>query len=117
MNQKLTERNFKLISRYALLLSISYLLEFAFNRYVRSFNLELLTRVNQNLISIAPYIMILLLNMLTAIIVYKDKVSQNIRTKYVILATMLYRPIGVVAFLLYSFYDNKTGNEPDLNQK
>jgi hypothetical protein len=117
MNQKLTERNFTLISRCALLLSISYLLEFAFNGYVRSLDMGLLTRANQNLVSIAPYLMTLLLNILTAIIVYKDKVSQKIWTKYVILAAILYRPIGVVAFLLYSIYDNRTGHESDLNQK
>jgi Na+/phosphate symporter len=113
----MTDRNFKLISKYALLLSISYLLEFAFNRYVRSFNTDLVTRTNQILVSTAPYMLTLLLNIITSIIVYRDKVTQNIKTKYVILATVLYRPIGVVAFLLYSIYDKGTEDERQINRE
>ena len=103
----MTERNFKLISKYALLLSVSYVMEYAFNRYVRSFNTDLVTRTNQMLISITPFILILILNLITSLVVYRDKVTNNIKTKYVILATMLYRPIGVVAFILFSIYDSK----------
>ncbi|HCM76224.1 MAG TPA: hypothetical protein DIS90_07570 [Cytophagales bacterium] len=107
----MTDTNFKLISKYALLLSISYILEFAFNRYVRSFNAELVTETNQILISTATYILTFFLNIVTSIIVYRDIVTQNIKTRYVVLATVLYRPIGVVAFLLYSIYDKGNADE------
>lgn len=107
----MTDRNLKLISKYALLLSISYILEFAFNRYIRSFNPDFVTKTEPILVSTAPYILTLLFNIITSIIVYKDKVIHGIRTKYVILATVLYRPIGVVAFLLYSIYDNRAEKE------
>jgi Na+/phosphate symporter len=111
------DRNFKLISKYALLLSISYLLEFAFNRYVINFNVDQVTSTNQILVSTAPYMLILLLNIITSIIVYRDKVTQNVKTKYVILATVLYRPIGVVAFLLYSIYSKGTEDERQVNRE
>lgn len=107
----MTDRNLKLISKYALLLSISYILEFVFNRYIRSFNADFVTKTEPILVSAAPYILTLLFNLITSIIVYKDKVIYGIRTKYVILATVLYRPIGVVAFLLYSIYDNRVEKE------
>ena len=112
----MTHRNLKLISKYALLLSISYLLEFAFNKYVRSFNIDLVTRTNQILVSIAPYMLTLLFNIIGSIIVYRDKVTQDIKTRYVVLATVLYRPIGVVAFLLYSIYDKGTEDEGQTNE-
>jgi Na+/phosphate symporter len=111
------DRNFKLISKYAVLLSISYLLEFAFNRYVINFNVDQVTRTNQILVSTAPYMLTLLLNIITSIIVYRDKVTQNVKTKYVILATVLYRPIGVVAFLLYSIYSKGTEDERQVNRE
>lgn len=107
----MTDRNFKLISKYALLLSISYLLEVTFNKYVRSFDIDLVTRTRQTLFSTAPYLLTFLFNIITSLIVYRDKTAQNIKTKYVILATVLYRPIGVVAFLLYSIYDTGTEEE------
>jgi len=114
----MTDRNFKLIGKYALLLSISYLLELAFNRYMRSFNTDLVARTNQILVSAAPHILtLLLLNLITSIIVYRDKLSQNIKTKYVILATVLYRPIGVVAFLLYSIYENGSEDERQMKRE
>lgn len=113
----MTDQNFKLISKYALLLSISYLLEIALNRYVKGINTELVTRANQMLISSTPYFFTLLLNVVTAIIVYRDKVAQNIKTKYVIIATTLYRPIGVVAFLLYSIYDKGTFNQRHVSEE
>lgn len=105
----MTDRNFKLISKYALLLTVLYIIEFAFNRYVRSFSAELASKTDQVLVSTTPYILALLLNIVASIIVYQDKVAQNIKTKYVILATVLYRPIGIVAFLLYSIYDKGAG--------
>ena len=105
----MTDSNFKLISKYALLLSICYLLEFAFNRYLRSSHADLVPRIDPFLVSATPYFLTLLLNVITVIIVYRDKVTNHTRTKYVILATVLYRPVGVVAFLLYSIYDKASG--------
>lgn len=107
----MTDSKFKLISKYALILSISYLFEFAFNRYIRQLNLDPETRTNEILISTVPYMLTFLLNIITAIIVYRDIVNKNIRTEYAILATVLYRPLGVVVFLLYSIISMRQRTE------
>jgi hypothetical protein len=113
----MTDGKFKLISKYALLLSISYIVEFALSRYyLGSVNTDLLSRTNQFLILAAPTILTLLFNIIVAAIVHRDKETQNLKTKYVILATVLYRPIGVVAFLLYSIYNNWTEDEGQTNK-
>lgn len=113
----MTDDKFKQISKYALILSISYLLEFALNQYLKQSNIDFGTRTNEILVSTAPFILTLLLNIITAIIVYQDIVNKNLRTKYVILATVLYRPIGVVVFLLYSIYSNGTVDRGLTNQE
>jgi hypothetical protein len=97
-----------LISKYALVLSISYLIELAFRRYVNEMDLKLFTMEERGLISAGPLIFTFLLNIITSIIVFRDKVINKIDTKYVITATILYRPVGVVAFLIYSVYDLNT---------
>ena len=102
------DKNFKLISKYALLLSAFYILEFALNWYVNTFDVELVTRPNQILLS---YMLTFVLNIVTALIVYRDKIKRNTKTRYVILATTLYRPIGVVAFILYSIYCEEVEEE------
>jgi hypothetical protein len=105
-----TERKLKLISKYALLLSISYIIELAFDRYVNQIDLDLVTKAERNLINAAPLSFTFLLNLITSLIVFRDKVASKIETKYVIEATILYRPVGVVAFLIYSIYDVDAGD-------
>ena len=106
----MTDRNFRLISKYALLLSISYLIELALTRYINQLDLELVAMENRSLISTAPVVFTFILNIITSLIVFRDKVAKRIETKYVIVATILYRPIGVVAFLLYSIYGNESAD-------
>jgi hypothetical protein len=101
----MTNRNLKLISKYAVLLSISYIVELALRWYVNQMDLELVTMEERGFISAAPLIFTFILNIITAVIVFRDKEINKIETKYVIVATILYRPVGVVAFLLYSIYD------------
>ena len=100
----MTDRNFRLIAKYALILSISYLIEIALRKYINQLDLELVTMEQRGLISAAPVIFTFVLNIITSFLVFRDKVSKKIETKYVIAATILYRPVGVVAFLIYSIY-------------
>jgi hypothetical protein len=102
----MADEKFKLISKYALLLAISYLLVLAFDQYLMRVDSDDLTGTEAMLFSAAEPILTLFLNIVFSLVVYRDKVTQNIKTKYVILATVLYRPIGVVAFLLYAIYGN-----------
>lgn len=113
----MAERNFKLISKYALLLSILYLIEFVGWKYFSSINSEVLSRAEQGLVSTAPYTLTLLLNIIAAIFAYRDKVAQSIKTRYVILATVLYRPLGVVAFLLFALYSTATEEELEISDE
>jgi hypothetical protein len=108
---EMADKNFKLISKYALLLAVSYLLEFALDQYLMRVDSDDLTGTETILISAAKPVLTLLLNIVFAAIVYRDKVAQNIKTRYVILATVLYRPIGVVAFLLFSIYGKGTDED------
>jgi hypothetical protein len=111
----MTERNLKLIGKYALLLSISFIIQFALDSYVNGIDLELVTKAERNLIDTVPLIFAFLLNLITSVIIFRDKVTNKIETKYVIVATILYRPVGVVAFLLYSIYETKTGETSQTN--
>ncbi|CAN5401695.1 hypothetical protein BH10BAC4_BH10BAC4_08740 [soil metagenome] len=69
----MTDGNFKLISKYALLLSISYLLEYTVNRYVKTLDTDTITMANRILILNSPVAFTLLLNIITSMIVYGDK--------------------------------------------
>jgi hypothetical protein len=104
----MTDRNLRLTGKYALLLSISYLLELALRRYISQIDFELVTMEQRGLISTAPVIFTFALNIITSFIVFRDRVINRIETKYVIVATILYRPVGVVAFLIYSIYNTDT---------
>jgi hypothetical protein len=68
-------------------------------------DLELVTMEQRGLISAVPVIFTFVLNIITSFLVFRDKVTNKVETKYVIAATILYRPVGVVAFLIYSIYD------------
>lgn len=102
----MTSRNLKLISKYALLLSLLYIIEYVTFQYLRDIKGDDLMPDEVILVSIAPTIVVLILNIITSIVVFRDKVKHKIETRYVILATVIYRPVGVIAFLLYSIYED-----------
>lgn len=103
--------DFKLISKYALLLSASYLIEVAINKYVGSFDTKQMSYNESILIAEVPLLLTILFNIIISVIVYRDKMKLKIETPYVILATVIYRPVGVVAFLLYSIFNHRTDNK------
>jgi hypothetical protein len=111
----MTNRNLKLISKHAVLLSISYVIELVLRRYVNQMDLEFVTMEERGLISAAPLIFTFILNIISAVIVFRDKVTNKIQTKYVIVSTILYRPVGVVAFLLFSIYERDIEGAPQTN--
>jgi len=110
----MTDIDLRMIGKYAVLLSIAFLIEFAFRKYIRLMDLEFVTMTQRVLIYGSPEILTLVLNIITSVIVYRDKVTKKIETKYVIVATILYRPVGVVALLLYSIYNK---DPEDTSQK
>lgn len=104
-----------MIGKYAVLLSISYLIEFAFARYIKQIDFEHVSMSDRGLIYATPLVLSFALNIITTFFVYRDKVTKKIETKYVIAATLLYRPVGVVAFLLYAIYGKYIGDITQTN--
>lgn len=54
-----------------------------------------------------PLALGLLLNLITAFVVKQDIRKYNIKTKYIMVATILYRPVGVFAFLLFLIFQDR----------
>lgn len=103
----MTEKYAKLISKYALILAGFYAAEFAFRKYVGSIAFSDSPATNALLATYIPFILTLLLNLITVLIINQDRKNLNISTKYVFIATIIYRPIGVFSFLLFSAYNDK----------
>lgn len=99
----MTEDNSRLIGKYALLLGAFALLEYLVRQYFREATLDF--GDYQVLRATIPTGLTFLLNIVTALLIYADTKRTGIKTTYVTLATILYRPIGVCAFLLYIIFD------------
>ena len=97
MNEKLI----KLFGKYALVLSVSYVIEIAVRRFGFDIDLDLA------LVELSIYGMITMMNVIVALVIKKDKDTFLIPTRYVYLSTILYRPVGVCAFLIYAFYNER----------
>jgi hypothetical protein len=98
-------RSFRLIGKYALLLSVIYAFE----------------TIMWSVINMQPYFdelfktayiyyyifyaVSIFFNIIIAVIINRDIKRLKLKTSYVILATLLIRPVGVCAFLLYSIID------------
>jgi FtsH-binding integral membrane protein len=101
------DQNFRLITKYALILSVFYIISFAFSRAVIEFEFKENFRDNVIYRQNAPFIFSIILNLITAFIVGQDIKKFNVKTKYVTLATIVYRPLGVFSFLLFLFFQDK----------
>jgi hypothetical protein len=97
MNNKVV----KTIGKYALLLTIFSFIDIAVLRYT---DLIFDTAKNSSsemfLVSL-PVIIGYLLNIMTAILISFDKAKFSLTGKYSVLLTVIFRPIGVVIFLIY----------------
>ncbi|AYB30021.1 hypothetical protein [Chryseolinea soli] len=101
MNEKLI----KLFGKYAVLLSVSYVIEIAIRRF--GFDIDL----NLALVELSIYGLITLMNVIIALVIKKDKDTFQIPTRYVYFSTILYRPVGVCSFLLYAFYNERRAKQ------
>jgi hypothetical protein len=105
---RMTKDYSRLISKYALLLGAFALLEYLVRQYLREKTLDF--GDYQILMATIPTGLTFLLNIVTALLLNADTKAIGIKTNYVTLATILYRPIGVCAFLLFIIFDkNKLG--------
>ena len=101
------------IGKYALLLSALYGLDVLLNYYILSniFKHSGLQDISsiKNWIYLIPYS----LNIVAALYVNSDIKSMNIKGRYSVLLTVIYRPIGIVLFLLYVI-NNELTNQQEL---
>jgi hypothetical protein len=98
---------FGLITKYALLLSALHFLIIAFNRII--FELEFSDEAMQTRLvrqGAAPLAFNFILNLITAYVVRLDIKKHQVKTSYVMLTTIVYRPLGVFTFLLFLFLQN-----------
>ena len=105
----MTKDNIRLIGKYALLLAIFYAAEYALGVYVSELE-TLPIDVSPFWRTYIPRAFGVLLNVVMAFIIYLDKERMGIETRFVMIATVLFKPIGVVAFLLCSM---KSQGRPD----
>lgn len=101
------DQYFELIAKYALLLTAFFILSFVFARTIIAIPLtDNVADTFQNRTTL-PHIFNLLLNLITVFVIGRDIKKLNLKTKYVLLSTVVYRPLGVVAFLLFLFLQGK----------
>ena len=91
----------KTIGKYALILTVFYLIDIATGYIIRSFTKDMKSYETRSMIMSIPMILDYLLNIITALIISFDKTKFKVNGKYSILLTIVYRPIGVVLFLIY----------------
>jgi hypothetical protein len=98
----MSEIDLKLVNKYALILAATYLLEFIVNKTMRMLYFEIMSEPSWlNFIhQVFPFV----LNLISAVMVSRDSKVFGIKTRYVVMSTIIYRPVGVVMFLLYLIY-------------
>ncbi|HEY5751465.1 MAG TPA: hypothetical protein VIU12_35645 [Chryseolinea sp.] len=96
----------KLFGKYALVLSVSYIVEIAIGLFTDSMDLDL-DRVGRAFFQFSVAGLMLLPNVIIAFVIKKDKDKFQIPTQYVYLSTILYPAVGVCAFLLYVFHNER----------
>jgi hypothetical protein len=106
MNEKMN----KFIAKYALWLSASYVVELAIRTLMNRVDLDF-SRSQAGLFQLAIAGAVVLLNVIIALVIKKDKDAFQIPTQYVYLSTILYRPVGVCAFLLYALYNERQAKQ------
>jgi uncharacterized membrane protein YhdT len=91
----------KTIGKYALILSIFYVLEFITGHFIGQLVKDTTDYEMNNYFMTGNIILPYLLNIIVAFIIYSDKNRLEIEGKYSVLLTIIYRPVGIVLFLIY----------------
>ena len=106
----------KTIGKYALLLTIFYLIDIAVGRYTDFIFDKAKSRGAETLLVSLPMIVSYFLNIVTAILISFDKTKFSLTGKYSGLLTIIYRPIGIVLFLIY-LINSEIKSESTYNSK
>lgn len=103
------------ITKYASLLALFNLLSYGFMRGWTEFQVIRSYSDNFALLAVVPFAVNGVLNLIMALLINQDIRKHQVKTKYITLATMVYRPIGVIAYLLFLFLQERnTGSAKSL---
>jgi len=103
----------KAIYKYAILLSITYLINLIWIYYFHNYLAQLMIESQSKMyeyISMIPRLIDILFNIVFAILVYKDFKTNDIKSPLIVVITLLFGFIGIALFfiqLLYSLYIKK----------
>lgn len=97
-----------LISKYALMLIILYLVQYGFDRFYNIYLREIIFG-NQHSIwdFLIPWSSFILLNMITAFVVASDIKKNQLKAPYLILLTVVFRPLGICLLLISLISNNE----------
>ncbi len=110
----------KAISKYAILLSITYLISLIWTYYFHNY-FSLLTfessNIMQQFVLMIPSLIMIVFNVLFAVLVYKDLKVNKIKSPLIIIITLITGFIGIALFfiqLIYSLYLRKASTQHNL---
>lgn len=91
----------KIIAKYALILIVLYLIQYVFNflldNYLGKQDIDFTKKMWLSYISIGVTI---LFNLITAIIVNSDIRKLQLKTRFITVMTLVWRPLGICLFLI-----------------
>lgn len=113
----MNSRTYSLISKYSLVLSLCYLISYIFGIAFRNYEFENGPRYIGAIRAIIPQLFDFLISAATAVLVQQDINKYTVKTRYVIIATILYRPLGITAFLLFFIFHEVSAGKGEIAEK
>ena len=102
----------KTIGKYAIILIVLYFFENFLSDILIVFLTKLLNYPDQMVfITIVNSVVFIFSNLIVALFIASDIKKYKLKTKYIILLTILFRPIGVCFFLISLILEKKIKNE------
>lgn len=112
----MTDKTLKVVGKYAILLAIFYGLELIIGySYKYLIQEPEAYRLNSIIMGLPTYLNFLL-NIIIALIINSDKNRLKIEGKYSIILALIYRPIGIVLFLIYLINHDLSKNPTNNNK-
>ena len=111
----------KAIYKYAILLSITYLINLIWIYYFHNYLSQLMiesSNLTQQFISMFPRLITTIFNVVFAILVYKDFKVNKIKSPLIVIITLFFGFIGIALFfiqLIHSLYLRKANTQQKLN--
>ena len=101
------DRIFSLISKYALILAGLYFFDEVYSIVLKELRPSYDSLEFVRWSPMINFAFDILLNVVTVLFLLQDIREHKVKTKYVIVTTMFFRPVGVIVFLLFLFYQDR----------